>query len=393
MNFFSPSRLLPRLGARGAILMLLMGVVLAGCSKPTPPSVKIYPVLVTTVRNAGGQTDRTYTAAIRARYETDIGFRTGGKIIQRMVDVGDVVKAGQPLAKLDLADYALAVASATATLNAEKADSDQAASDEARFRRLVSDGSLGVADHERQKSRAAAMAARYMQAKAQLSIAENRQAYATLVAPYGGVVTSLRMESGQVVTEGQPVISMARQGELEVVVDLPEHVAGEVRSSTARAQLWGRDDIQLKLKLRELSPLAALQSRTFRARFSILDADKKVFDSLRLGMTAELVLLGAPGSASATLPASALFTASSKPGVWLVNQDGTLTYTPVEILSFTQETVSVAGLQDGARVVSAGVQKLDPSMKVVASERTASGTNFEPPKGKKLVASDYKERQ
>ena len=142
-------------------------------------------------------------------------------MVDRLVEVGDVVKAGQALARLDPADYQLAVSAAADQVQAASVDAQQAASDEARLRRLLADGSVGSADHERQKARADAAAARLEQARRQLDLARNRESYATLVAPYAGVVTALRFERGQVVAEGQPVLSLARDGEREIVADLP----------------------------------------------------------------------------------------------------------------------------------------------------------------------------
>jgi len=156
-------------------------------------------------------------------------------VVDRLIEIGDTVKAGQVLARLDPADYQLAVSAATDQVQAASVDAQQAASDEARLRRLLADGSVGAADHERQKARADAAAARLDQARRQLDLARNREGYATLVAPYAGVVTALRFERGQVVAEGQPVLSLARDGEREIVADLPEEWVGRARTLAAVA--------------------------------------------------------------------------------------------------------------------------------------------------------------
>ncbi|MEP6876879.1 MAG: efflux RND transporter periplasmic adaptor subunit, partial [Burkholderiales bacterium] len=178
-------------------------VQLTGCGGPPAPVAVVKPVFVTTVTQAASAQTRSFTSVVRARVETDLGFRTDGKVVDRLVEVGDVVKAGQPLARLDPADYRLAVSAAADQVQAASVDAQQAASDEARFRRLLADGSVGAADHERQKARADAAAARLDQARRQLELTRNREGYATLVAPYAGLVTALRFERGQVVTEGQ----------------------------------------------------------------------------------------------------------------------------------------------------------------------------------------------
>ena len=218
--------------------MATAGVLLAACSRPPAPAAVVKPVFVTTVTEAASSQTRSFTSVVRARVETELGFRIGGKVDERLVEVGDVVKAGQALARLDTADYQLAVSAGSDQVQAASVDAQQAASDEARLRRLLADGSVGSADHERQKARADAAAARLDQARRQLQLARNREGYATLVAPYSGVVTALRFERGQVVTEGQPVLSLARDGEREIVADLPEEWVGRARTLAAEATPW-----------------------------------------------------------------------------------------------------------------------------------------------------------
>ena len=243
-------------------------LLLTACSEPPAPAAVVKPVFVTAVTPANSAQIRSFTSVARARVETELGFRTGGKVVERLVEVGDSVKAGQVLARLDPADYQLAVKAAADQMQAASVDAQQAASDEARFRRLLADGSVGAADHERQKARADAAAARLDQANRQLELARNREAYATLVAPYAGVVTTLRFERGQVVAEGQPVLSLARDGEREIVAELPEDWVGRARSLVATAAPWNDPKSQVRLVLRELSPQASVQGRTYRARYS-----------------------------------------------------------------------------------------------------------------------------
>ena len=237
-------------------------LLIAGCSEPPPPPAVAKPVFVTTVAHTASAQTRTFNSVVRARVESDVAFRTGGKVVERLVEVGDRVKTGQVLARLDPADYQLAVKAASDQVRAASVDAQQAASDEARFRRLLADGSVGAADHERQKARFDAAAARLDQARRQLQLARNREGYAALVAPYAGVVTAIRFERGQVVPDGQPVVSLARVGDNEVVVDLPEDWVGRARSLTATAAPWNDPKARLRLVLRELSPQASVVGRT-----------------------------------------------------------------------------------------------------------------------------------
>ncbi|HSW07281.1 efflux RND transporter periplasmic adaptor subunit [Aquabacterium sp.] len=356
-------------------------VLLTACSDPPAAVAVVKPVFVTTVTGAMSSPSRSqtrsFTSVVRARVETDLGFRTGGKVVDRLVELGDVVKAGQPLARLDAADYQLAVSGAADQVQAAAVDAQQAAADEARFRRLLADGSVGSADHERQKARADAAAARLAQSRRQLDLARNREGYTTLVAPYAGVITALRFERGQVVAEGLPVLSLAREGEREIVADLPEEWVGRVRTLAATATPW-RDttpwaDTQssLRLVLRELSPLASAQGRTFRVRYAAAPESRAQVSALPLGSTLQLNLSGqSTGPAAAVLPVSALVKASGPAGVWMLNDKGSgLVFVPVQVVSSDDASVHVTGLTVGSRVVSVGAQKLDAGITVRPIER------------------------
>jgi len=346
-------------------------VQLAACSGPPTPVAVVKPVFVTTVTQAESAQTRAFTSVVRARVETDLGFRTGGKVVERLVEVGDAVKAGQALARLDPADYQLAVSAAADQVQAASVDAQQAASDEARLRRLLADGSVGTADHERQKARADAAAARLEQAHRQLDLARNRQGYATLLAPYAGVVTALRFERGQVVTEGQPVLSLARDGEREIVADLPEEWVGRVRTLAAVATPWHDTKSPMRLVLRELSPLASAQGRTFRVRYAAAPESRDQVAALPLGSTMQLKLSATnAGPAATVLPVTALVKTSGSAGVWALDAKGSgLIFKPVQVVGMDDASVQVTGLTVGSRVVSVGAQKLDAGIPVRAVER------------------------
>lgn len=351
------------------------GLLLAGCSQPPAPAVAARPVFVTTVHPAPAASSRTFTSVVRPRVETDLAFRTGGKVVARQVEIGDRVKAGQVLARLDGADDRLAVNAASDQVQAAAVDAQQAASDEARLRRLLADGSVGAADHERQKARADAAAARLDQARRQLDLARNREGYTALVAPYDGVVTAIRFERGQVVPEGQPVVSLAREGDAEVVVDLPEDWVGRARGLAATAAPWADPGARLGLVLRELAPQASTQGRTYRARYAAAPASRSRMAALPLGSTMQLTLSApASGPDTVALPASALLKGSGPAGVWVLNAQGSgLVFTPVQVVAIDDATVHVTGLAGGSRVVTVGAQKLDAGVPVRAIERAPEG--------------------
>jgi RND family efflux transporter MFP subunit len=357
-------------------------LLLAGCSEPPAPSAVAKPVFVTTVAPTALAQARTFTSVVRARVESDLGFRTGGKVVERLVEVGDSVQAGQVLARLDPADYQLAVKAAADQVQAASVDAQQAASDEARFRRLLADGSVGAADHERQKARADAAAARLDQARRQLELARNRAGYATLVAPYDGLVTALRFERGQVVAEGQSLASLARAGESEIVADLPEDWVGRARGLIATAAPWNDPQSQVRLVLRELSPQASAQGRTYRARYSAAAESRAQLAALPLGSTMQLTLSGPQaGPATVVLPVSAVVKGSGPAGVWALDAKGSgLVFTPVQVVAIDDASVHVTGLAAGSRVVSVGAQKLDAGTAVRAVERTPEAATATAPK-------------
>jgi RND family efflux transporter MFP subunit len=367
----------------GIPLAALSALVLAACSPAQAPPPTLPSVFVSTVRNDSGAHLRVLPGNLRPRVESELSFRAGGKVTARTVELGQAVRTGQVLARIDAEDYQLAVQAAAEQQRAAEVDATQAASDAARFKRLLTDGSVGAADAERQQARADAAGARLAQAQRQLELTRNRAGYAVLTAPFDGIVTALRFETGQMVAEGQPVLSLARPGELELQADVPEALAVGLKGWQASATI-GNSPQAIALKLRELAPSAAAGSRTFRARYALgpLPADTQ----WRMGMTAELRLLQPGHTPSAELPVSALLatgipvaaSASSSgqtAAVWLVDsKTGAVQRAAVQLLSQSTDHVRVAGLPDGAQVVSVGAQKLIGGLKVQPMQRPLAAT-------------------
>jgi len=349
------------------ITVLVALIALAGCEHETMQAASSTSVYVTTISTSDTMEQRWLSATVRARIETDLSFRTEGKIVKRLVNVGDHVTYGQALAKLDDADYQLALGVASDQLSAASVDARQAALDADRFQRLVGDGSMGSADMERQKSRSDAANAGMEQARKALEVAQNKNSYTTLVAPYSGVVTAMSMEIGQVVAQGAPIVSLAKDDEREVVTDLPEDMVNQVRQFKVKALSWDNNEMSVALHLRELSPLAASQGRTYRARYAPKSYSEMVHFPLGSTIQLQLSRLAASG---ATLPLSALVKTAGTPGVWALNSAGDgVVFVKVNVLSYGTDTVRVTGLADNLRIVTVGAQKLDPSMKVRPIER------------------------
>jgi RND family efflux transporter MFP subunit len=330
---------------------------LAACGAPEAapaPEPRLVRSLV--VEGHAGPAVAEYTAEVRSRYETDLSFQVGGKIVSRAVDVGAVVESGQVLARLDDTDLRLHVQAARSVVAAAEAELDRAQSDEARHRDLLERGLTTRAAYLTQQTAVKTHQSRLEQAKADLLLAEQRLGYATLHADDDGVVTDIDAEIGTVVAAGQRVLRIARPSELEAVFDVPDSRIASIRGA-ANVELTTLDDASARYtaRIREIAPSADEVTRTYQVRASIDHPPAK----LRLGMTVTVRMRSEESGAVIALPATALFQQGSAPAVWVVEDDLTLVLRPVEIERYESEAVLVrAGLTDGERVVTAGVHRL-----------------------------------
>jgi RND family efflux transporter MFP subunit len=319
------------------------------------------PVQVQRVSFSAGTDAREFVGVVRARYETDLGFRVAGKIVARVVNVGDRVKAGDTVARLDPHDLKLQVESAEAELAAATSNLSQATADAERYASLKARGYAAVAEFDRKKWAKDEADGRLERARRALELARNQLTYSDLKADSDGVITATMAEPGQVVAIGQPVARLAHRGEKEAVVALPEMWFGEARRAQATVRLWSDPERKFAARLRELSPQADAATRTYAARFIIDDPD----DSVALGMTATVTLARGAESAVAKLPLAAILNRGSGPTVYLVDANNTLVRRPVTVASVSGNAVLVtAGLNEGDTIVTLGVQKLDPGEKV-----------------------------
>jgi RND family efflux transporter MFP subunit len=347
-------------------------ILLAGCraeaNRTASPGAEppARPVQVAEVTLTSRQEQRAWTGVVRARREADVGFRAGGRIVERLVDVGASVTAGQTLARLDPADLALSLRAAEADLAGAEATARQTAADAARSRTLLAAGHVAQGFDDQRQAAARSAAERASAARAQLALARNRLDYAVLRAPTAGVVTALLAEAGQVVSEGQPVLRLANPAERELVVQVPEAAVGGLAPGVvATAGFWSRPgDPPLAVRLRELSPQAETALRTYAARFSL---PAEAPDWVALGMTGTVRLASAESDAApvATLPLSALHDRGGGPMVWKV-EDTRLIAVPVEVVALGEVTAALRApaLRAGDRVVALGPQLLDPGMRV-----------------------------
>jgi RND family efflux transporter MFP subunit len=348
------------------LLALAALLLLAGCEAHTTPASKTErPVQVQRVGFESQSAAREFVGVVRARYETDLGFRVAGKVVARVVNVGDRVQAGDLVARLDPRDLELQVESAEAELAAATSSLAQAAADFERYSTLKSRGYASIADFDRKKAANHEAQGRLERARRSLDLARNQLGYADLMADADGVITATLAESGQVVAVGQPVARLAHRGEKEAVVALPETWLGEVRKAKAIVRLWSDRDRSFAARLRELSPQADVATRTYPARFTIAEAD----DTVAFGMTATVTLSRLADARVVRLPLSAILNRGSGPSVYVLDQAGALVLRPVTVASFTENVALVtSGINDGDQVVTLGVQKLEAGLKVRAVE-------------------------
>jgi RND family efflux transporter MFP subunit len=347
---------------KGALVVLVPALFLAGCQAETAPAPKAErPVQVQRVVFENGGATREFVGVVHARHETDLGFRVSGKVVERVVNVGDRVRKGDVIARLDAQDLRLQVESAQAELAAATSNRAQAAADYERYTTLKERGYAAIAEFDRKKAANDESEGRLGRARRSLDLARNQLDYADLKADADGVITTTRVEPGQVVAIGQAVAQLAHDGEKEALVALPETSLGEMRQAKATVRLWSDGGRSYQAKLRELSPQADPATRTYAARFTILDAD----DTVAFGMTATVALARAAEGQVAKLPLSSVLNRGSGPAVYVVDDTGALSLRPVTLAAFTGDSALVsAGLSNGDKIVTLGVQKLEAGLKV-----------------------------
>ena len=356
------------MGVRATLLRSLIpaAVLAAGCARPDatrhsePPTV-----LVTRPVSESAPCLQTYTGSVRPRYETNVAFRVVGKLIARKVEVGDRVTAGQVLSVLDPTDFELAVKAAENDRNAAEATARNAELEEERSRRARVSGVISASEYDARKANLDTATEQLQKAGRSLEMARNRLSYTTLRAEAEGVVTAIAAEAGQVVAEGQWVVRVARNGQREAVVGVPEHRLADLKSAHAKVSLWSQNGTDYPATLREIAPTADPVTRTYQARFSLSEDCPA-----ELGMTVTVHLRPHTSAAAVSVPLSAVMKTGEQPGVWVVEpKTGKLTLTPVQVKEYRHDrAVLSSGLAGNEFVVRAGVHKLDSALTVRVRE-------------------------
>jgi RND family efflux transporter MFP subunit len=347
-----------------AAALLLLGA----CQKEAAPEPEVRPVRSIVVTSGSTGSSATYTAEIRSRYESDLGFQTAGKIIARPVDAGTTVKRNDVLARLDEQDLRLGVEAAQSSVNAAQAVLDKARSDEARFRDLLERGLTTRSTFLAQQTNTRTAQSQLDQARSELQLRRQQLGYAVLRADRDGVVTKVYQDVGAVVAAGQPVAAVAQPSELEAVFDVAENQIETVRNAVVmEIRIVSAPDRAFTGRVREISPSADPATRTYRVRCSISGAPA----SIRLGMTVSVAVRGASSMGRVvSVPATAIFQKDGKPAVWIVKKDLTVELRPVTVEQYDSTRALLSeGVQQEERIVTAGVHRLASGQKVRLLDR------------------------
>jgi RND family efflux transporter MFP subunit len=310
--------------------------------------------------------ERAFTGVISARIQSNLGFRVGGKIIERLVDTGQPVKLGQPLMKIDRADLDLAIAARDKDVEAARATAVQTRADEARYRKLLADGWVSRQRYEQAKSALDNAEAQLQAAEANAQVAKNEGDYSILLADADadGVIVETLGEPGQVVAAGQIVVRLAHTGPREATVNLPEAIRPAI-GSKASATVYGDQSSRFRARLRQLSDAADPVSRTYEARYVLEGAAADA----PLGATVTIRIPDESPAKIVQVPLGAIADKGAASGVWLVDQStSTVTFRPVKLAGLGAETALIEqGLAVGDQVVALGAHLLHEGESVRAA--------------------------
>ncbi|ACP23340.1 putative multidrug efflux transporter protein (plasmid) [Sinorhizobium fredii NGR234] len=346
-----------------ALAVIALAVAVSGCSEEKAETKEtIRPVKVIEIAGTGEARRLDYAGSVKARTEMNLGFRVGGKITERLVNVGDRVKPGDRLARIDPTDYLLAVKSADATLFAAEKQVQTTSLTKERAAQLFTKSFSSKAELDQATLLYDQAISTRDAAASSLSQAKNQVAYADLTSDQSGIVTAINADVGQVVGTGTPVVTVAVDGEKEIEVAVPELDIAEFKPGKAvSARFWSNDMLTLDGQVREVSGSADRQSRTFAVRIS-LPNDPRVL----LGMTATIEAAATSSESLVSVPLSALAQKDGKDIVWVVDRSASTVHArPVRLADYAGDQVRVAeGLRQGDLVVAAGTQFMAEDLKV-----------------------------
>ncbi|HEX6723491.1 MAG TPA: efflux RND transporter periplasmic adaptor subunit [Burkholderiaceae bacterium] len=359
------------------IVILAAVALLSACGAAPPPEEPVRAVRTVTLAATSVGGEHEYAADVRARTESRLGFRVGGKLLARTANLGDAVRAGQVLAQLDPGDLKLGQEAAQAALGAAKASYEFSEAEFKRFKELKEQGFISGWELERRETTLSAARAQYEQARAQASVQGNQTRYATLTADASGVITAVDAEPGAVVAAGASVVRLAHDGPRDVVFNVPEDRVAELRAMTGKngalkVHIWNNGQTPIAATVREIAASADPVTRTFVVKADVGRAN------VRLGQTASVKVEMPLVAGLIKLPLTAVFEAKGEPAVWVVDKDSmTVKQQVVRVVGADgNEVVLAGGVNAGSTVVVAGVHVLTNGQKVrLYGERTTTAAN------------------
>ncbi len=367
----SKKKLYYGLTAAVVLICIIGGFLWKGNSQAKPMLEDIPLVRAAKVASAGAAQNYIYSGEVRGRFESQLAFQVGGKVVKRNVELGSTVRAGDVLMQLDPKDLQQTVNSNSAQVYSVESQLRLAESNLNRYRQLYDQSAISRAQLDQYQNAYEVAVAAVRQASAQYSQGANQLDYSMLYADKAGVISSINAEAGQVVSAGQTVLTIVQDGEREIEISVPENRVEELRKATQiKITFWALANTVAEGKVREIAPMADQTTRTYKVRISLLNPPPEI----KLGMTAAVEVAGSGGQAAATalIPLTAVYQTNDAPCVWVVN-DNTVSLRPVKVGAFGDAGIQVlSGLNPGEIIITAGVHKLREGQKV----QIAGGDNL-----------------
>ncbi|NIE96321.1 efflux RND transporter periplasmic adaptor subunit [Acinetobacter sp. C26M] len=345
-------------------LLIVSSVLLSACQKEVPKTEEI-PYVMVTQPSSNHVDQKSYAGDVQARQQTALAFRVGGQITERYVDVGDRVKVGQVLAKLDVKDAQLQMNAAKAQLDSAQAAAKIAAEEYQRYQQLLPVNAVSRSQFDAVKNQYESAQASLQQARSNYEVSSNQTGYNRLVSNKNGVITQRQIEIGQVIAAGQAVYQLAIDGEREVVFGVPEQSVSTIKvGQPVWVTLWSQPDARFAAKVREVSP-AADQSRTFTVKVSLLEGQS----TIQLGQSARVFFVANENNVL-SVPLSSVTANDQQAYVWVVNANQSIRKVPVTLGSYGRDSVPVvSGLKATDWVVVGGVHLLRDQQKIHPVDR------------------------
>lgn len=341
------------------ILVALLGI--AGCAKKAPVQEEVPFVRSQTIKLDAMSQTAGYSGEVRGRYETQLAFQVSGKLIKRNIELGSVVTAGDVLMEIDPKDIRQTVNITSAQVASSQSQLNLAETNLERYRKLFEQNAISRAQLDQYENAYQVALAAVNQATAQYTQGANQLGYTSLVADNNGVVASVNVEAGQVVSAGQAVMTLVKGEEREIEINVPENRIDEIRTAKQiSVGFWALAGVTAEGKIREISPVADKVTRTYKVRVSVINPPAAV----KLGMTANVTVDNSPNRQGVAIPLAAIYQTGDTPNVWVI-REGTVSLRPIKVGAFGDNQVQVLeGLQNGEVIVTAGVQKLREGQKV-----------------------------